>query len=92
MANQLAASKIFHCLATIAPPPPVLSELQKMLIDFVWPTKNTSLKKKFFFKKLTEGDSALPASKHVSSLFVLPKSNVSYKIPRILPSFFIIKS
>ena len=45
IANQLATSKTFHTLAVFSPPDHILDELQRMLIDFVWPTEKHHLKR-----------------------------------------------
>ena len=42
VANQLAASKLYHVLAVLSPPENVLSELQELLVDFVWSGKTLS--------------------------------------------------
>ena len=54
-ANQLAASKIFHCLAVLSPPENVLSELQNILVDFVSSNKRHFLKKQILFQKPDSG-------------------------------------
>ena len=51
IANQLAASKIFHCLAVLSPPENVLSELQNILVDFVWSNKRSLLPSRLFFSQ-----------------------------------------
>ena len=38
--------KIFHCLAVLSPPDTILSELQDMLVDFVWSYKRQLLYQK----------------------------------------------
>ena len=53
--NQLAASKIFHCLAVFSPPQNILSELQNMLVNF-GQTNGTTLKNKSCMKNLTNED------------------------------------
>ena len=55
IANQLAASKIFHGLAVLSPPENVLSELQNILVDFVWSNKRLYLKKQVPFQKPDRG-------------------------------------
>ena len=55
IANQLAASKLFHCLAALTPPDSILSELQQRLVDFVWSNKKHLLKKQYLFEKPDKG-------------------------------------
>ena len=55
VANQLAASKIFHCLAVLSPPNSVLCELQNMLVNFVWSNKRHLLRKQILFQKPDKG-------------------------------------
>ena len=55
IANQLAASQTCHYIATLSPPSNVLSELQAMLVDFVWPTKRHYLNKQTTFEKPDSG-------------------------------------
>ena len=55
IANQLAASKLFHCLAALTPPDSILSELQQRLVDFVWSNKKHLLKKQYVFEKPDKG-------------------------------------
>ena len=49
VANQLAASKLIHVLATLSPPEGLIDELQEKLIDFVWAGKRRWLKKSILF-------------------------------------------
>ena len=55
VANQLAASKIFHCLAILSPPHQILSELQDMLVNFIWSNKRHLLKKQILFQECDKG-------------------------------------
>ena len=55
IANQLAASKFFHFLAVLSPPENVLSELQDLLVDFVWHTKKHWLKKVTLYEQPDNG-------------------------------------
>ena len=55
IANQLAASKLFHCLAALTPPDSVLSELQQQLVDFVWSNKKHFLTKQYLYEKPGKG-------------------------------------
>ena len=55
IANQLAASKNFHCLAALAPPDVFLSELQRRLVDFVWSNKRHYLKEQIVYQKPDKG-------------------------------------
>ena len=55
IANQLAASKTFHSLATLPPPDHVLDELQRLIIVFVWPTKKHLLKRRLLFQTPDKG-------------------------------------
>ena len=55
VANQLAASKIFHHLATLSPPKSILTELQEMLINFVWSNKRHLLKKQILYQEPNKG-------------------------------------
>ena len=55
IANQLAASKLFHPLAVLSPPENILSELQGSLVDFVWSNKRHYLKKELLYKKPDRG-------------------------------------
>ena len=55
VANQLAASKIFHCLAILSPPHQILSELQDMLVNFIWSNKRHLLKKQLLFQECDKG-------------------------------------
>ena len=50
MANQLAASKIFHSIAVLPCPANILSELQDKLVDFVWFNKRHLLKRQILFE------------------------------------------
>ena len=59
IANQLAASKIFHGLAVLSPPENVLCELQNILVDFVWSNNDTTLKKQVLFQKPDRGGLSL---------------------------------
>ena len=67
IANQLAASKTFHCLAALTPPDDFLSELQQRLVDFVWSNKRHLLKKQIVYQRPDKGGSALSTSRHVFS-------------------------
>ena len=53
--NQLAASKMFHCLAALTPPDDFLSELQQRLVDFVWSNKRHLLKAEIVYQKPDKG-------------------------------------
>ena len=64
IANQLAASKTFHCLAELTPPDDFLSELQQRLVDFVWSNKRHRLKKRIMYQRPDKGGSALSTSRH----------------------------
>ena len=55
IANQLAASKLNHFLAVLSPPENVLSELQELLVDFVWSGKRHYLKKQILFQSPDKG-------------------------------------
>ena len=55
IANHLAASKNFHCLAALTPPDDFLSELQQRLVDFVWSNKRHLLKKRIVYQKPDKG-------------------------------------
>ena len=55
IANQLAASKVFHCLAVLSPPDNILNELQNLLVDFVWSKKRHMLKKSVLFEQPDKG-------------------------------------
>ena len=46
VANQLAATKVFHFLATLAVPQHIVNELQDMLVNFIWSNKRHLIKKK----------------------------------------------
>ena len=59
IANKLAASKLFHCLAALTPPDSVLSELQQRLVDFVWSNKKHLLKKQYLYEKPDKGGQGL---------------------------------
>ena len=67
IANQLAASKTFHCMAVLTPPDDFLSELQQQLVDFVWSNKRHLLKKRIMYQRPDKGGgggSALSTSRH----------------------------
>ena len=49
IANQLAASKLYHVLAFISPPQETLKELQKKLVNFVWSDGRYWLKEKILY-------------------------------------------
>ena len=55
VANQLAASKLYHVLAVLSPPENVLSELQELLVDFVWSGKRHYLRKQILFQRPDRG-------------------------------------
>lgn len=55
IANQLAASKLFHCLAVLSPPQQTLIELQEMLINYVWSGKRHLLRKQILFQQPNKG-------------------------------------
>ena len=55
IANQLAASKIFHFLAAISPPNNVINELQDLLVEFVWSNKRHWLKKETLYDEPGKG-------------------------------------
>ena len=55
IANQLAASKIFHCLTALSPPENVINELQNILVDFVWSKKRHMLKKTILYEQPDRG-------------------------------------
>ena len=55
IANQMAASKLFHVLATLSPPQNVIDELQEKLINFVWRDGRHWLNKKMLFLNQDRG-------------------------------------
>ena len=55
VANQLAASKVFHCLAVLSPPQNILKELQNMLVNFIWSNKRHLLRKEILFQETDKG-------------------------------------
>ena len=55
IANQLASTKIYHCLAILNPPENILRELQEMMVDFVWSNKKHLLKKQVLFQRPDKG-------------------------------------
>ena len=55
VANQLAASKIFHQLAILSPPQRTLNELQDMLINFIWSGKRHLIKKQTLYQESDKG-------------------------------------
>ena len=55
IANQLAASKIFHFLAVLPVPGNVLNELQELLVNFVWSNKRHWLRKEVLYDQPDEG-------------------------------------
>ena len=63
IANQLAASKIFHFLAVLSPPESVLNELQNLLVEFVWSGKRHWLKKETLYDQPDNGGLGLACLK-----------------------------
>ena len=55
IANQLAASKLYHLLAVLSPPENVLNELQELLVDFVWSGKRHYVKKQILYQPPDKG-------------------------------------
>ena len=55
IANQLAASKIFHFLAVLSPPENILNELQNLIVNFVWSNKRHWLRKEVLYEQPDEG-------------------------------------
>ena len=55
IANQLAASKIFHFLAVLPPPENILNELQNQIVNFVWSGKRHWLRKEVLYEQPDEG-------------------------------------
>ena len=55
IANQLAASKIFHFISVLTCSSNVLSELQEMLVDFVWFNRRHLLPRHTLFQHPNKG-------------------------------------
>ena len=55
IANQLAATQVFHSLAVLCPPEDILSGLQRRLVDFVLSGKRHLLEKEKLFQPCNHG-------------------------------------
>ncbi len=91
VANQLAASKLFHTLATLSPPENVLAELQGKIINFIWNGGKHWLKKSILYQTPDRGGLGLTClqARVFTSRFNLLRSFLKY--PHHHPSFDFIR-
>ena len=55
VANQLAASQIFHQIAVLSPPQRIIHELQDMLLNFIWSSKRHLIKREILYQEPDKG-------------------------------------